>query len=412
MINSIKNSKFIIFIFCISFQVFSVYSVAKNIPAVKKNYLSQPTGEYGVGFQDFHWINTNICPDPNYNGKNKNDFSPKNKKLCHEIMVRIYYPMVTQAKPRAPYYKPLIQNIKNDLAHLPGVSKKNLRQINHLKSFSVEKSPIILGKKFPVIFFSPGLGSQTEMYENFLIELVSHGYIVIGINSPFINGDIELPNKHIIKFNPDESLKELYKISLNDFSYTYKKIHVLNKSTTLFSAMDLQHIGALGQSLGGEIVAKAAHSCPGWFQAAATLDSGIDKYDDTLKKLTIPFMRIISANRVLEQPLIPAKFELENNGFLVVISPNKKVHDFSYHMNFTDYSTLQYLPAEQVALAYFKQEKKKPLFGKGNGWEITHSINIYLLKFFKIYLKNDISLELKNCSVLSKNTFIKCGGGD
>jgi len=26
------------------------------------NYLLKPTGVYKVGFQDFHWINTNICP--------------------------------------------------------------------------------------------------------------------------------------------------------------------------------------------------------------------------------------------------------------------------------------------------------------------------------------------------------------
>ena len=49
------------------------------------SYLSKPTGRYGVGFQNFHWINTNICPDPNYNGKNNDDFSQNNKEFCHGI---------------------------------------------------------------------------------------------------------------------------------------------------------------------------------------------------------------------------------------------------------------------------------------------------------------------------------------
>ena len=53
------------------------------------NYLHKPTGKYGVGFQDFYWINQNSCPDFNYNGTNQADFSPDNKKHCHEIVARI-----------------------------------------------------------------------------------------------------------------------------------------------------------------------------------------------------------------------------------------------------------------------------------------------------------------------------------
>ena len=90
--------------------------------------------------------------------------------------------------------------------------------------------------------------------------------------------------------------------------------------------MDLQHIGALGQSLGGEIVANTAHTHPDWFKAAATLDSGIDKLDDTLNKFPIPFMRQISAHRKSESSS-PMIFDLEKNGVLVGISPNEKNHD-------------------------------------------------------------------------------------
>lgn len=119
-------------------------------------------------------------------------------------------------------------------------------------------------------------------------------------------------------------------------------------------------------------------------------------------------MRQISANRKSESS-IPIVFDLRNKGFLVGISPSEQNHDFSYHMNFTDYSTLQYLPAEQIALAYSKQQKMKPILGIGNGWEITNSINIYLLQFFNTYLKGVMNPAFKNCDPLAKNTFIKCG---
>ena len=65
--------------------VFSYNAVAST------QYLYQPTGKYGVGFADFHWINPNECPDFNFNGENQDDFSPYNINHCHEIMVRIYY---------------------------------------------------------------------------------------------------------------------------------------------------------------------------------------------------------------------------------------------------------------------------------------------------------------------------------
>ena len=78
-------------------------------------------------------------------------------------------------------------------------------------------------------------------------------------------------------------------------------------------------------------------------------------------------------------------------------------------MNFTDYSTLQYLPAEQIALAYYKQQKIKPFFGVGNGWEITRSINTYLLVFFNTYLKGENNVSFKKCDPLTENTILKCG---
>ncbi len=398
----IKSS--ILFMLFLVFLPFSKDAIASN-----NNYLLKPTGKYQVGFRDYHWINTTKCPDTNYKGNNKNDFSSKNIQFCREIMVRIYYPSTTRKESSNLYYNPLVKSIKNDLIQVPEVKKEHLLQLNHIKSHSIEKLPPVSGKKFPIIFFSPGYGSQVEMYENFILELVSHGYVVIGINSLFINGDIALPNNHVVKFNVKLSLNDLIKTQSDDFDYIYRKIISIHNLDLLFSTMDIQRIGALGQSLGGEIVANAAHSHPSWFKAAATLDSGIDKNDDTWKEFDMPFMRLISAHRRCEKPIIPDAFKLGDDDFLVGISPSVKNTSFSYHMNFTDYSTLQYIPAEQAALAYYSRNKMRRLFGTGNGWEITHSINIYLLSFFNTYLKQENDNPFKSCLPLIKNSYIECG---
>jgi hypothetical protein len=39
-------------------------------------------------------------------------------------------------------------------------------------------------------------------------------------------------------------------------------------------------------------------------------------------------------------------------GYLVLLSPSEKDKHYSYHMNYSDYSTLQYMPAGQAATAY------------------------------------------------------------
>ena len=61
-----------LFIF-ITVYLFFLCCYAGSNDNLNQKYLHKPTGEYGVAFKDFHWINNNICPDPMFNGKNKND---------------------------------------------------------------------------------------------------------------------------------------------------------------------------------------------------------------------------------------------------------------------------------------------------------------------------------------------------
>ena len=99
-----KYFTFVLYSLILLIQVYSSASASEtNKKYFQENYLSKPTGQYGVGFEDFHWINKNACPDYNFNGKNQNDFSANNKNHCHEIMARIYYP--TTLKMQTPYYR-------------------------------------------------------------------------------------------------------------------------------------------------------------------------------------------------------------------------------------------------------------------------------------------------------------------
>lgn len=475
----------------------------------EENYLSKPTGDYKVGFKDFHWINKNICPDVNFNGKNVEDFSPDNKKHYREIMVRIYYPTLSNNISNAFYYKPFLKWQKKDLLEkLPAIPKEQVKQLSKMRSYTLENATVADKKKFPVIMFCPGFSLPAQNYENYIGELVSHGYIVIGINSPFINR-VALSNGHVIEEAQAKSFDEFEKIlvplQMQDLFFVIDQIRSLHHSDSIFSAMDLKEIGALGHSMGARVIADAAHAHPEKFHAAATLDISIDESGKSLKKFSIPFMHTISANRKLCPQAQPIIFELDRDNYLIGIAKNENDHEYSKHDNFTDSSTLQNLPAfktltlhnqerfnkgfdvkllsheptQEEQEGYNKityvlvkkdekwnfciyEDKKKTnqidvsmvdgldvalaslpkttpeLFsnieiepvkkvmasvhhilgasylGSGDGFEITKSINTYLLEFFDTYLKakSNSLLKQNECKPLSKDTYIKMGPGE
>jgi hypothetical protein len=380
------KTRYFIFIICI-LSCIGICKVANSITInTKDNYLSKPTGQYRIGFEDFHWINKDVCPDPI--GSNKYDFSPENKNRCHEVMVRIYYPTI-QSQPRSFYYKPFVEWQKQEfLKQVPAISKEQLDQFSLMRSFSIEKAEIVKGKKFPILFFSPGGGYPAQAYENFITELVSHGYIVVGINTPFVNF-AALANGHLImsgseKIKNKADMEALsVPLQLSDLTYVFKRVRNLSFS----NAFDLHHIGLFGHSIGARVLADFSHAHPTWIQAAATMDIGFDTTDASRMKFMMPFMHLVSAHRKLE-PSSPTKFELGNKGYLVVVSPNKQNHDYSYHMSFSDLSTLQYLPAYKIIAAYLKKQSEEEFDLKFMDHEPMESENNIFNKLTYVLIKN------------------------
>ncbi|HAT2116453.1 TPA: hypothetical protein I8025_000240 [Legionella pneumophila] len=333
------------------------------------DYLLRPSGKYGVAFKDIHWINNTICPDPYFSKKNQKNFSSENKKYCHELMVRIYYPTSIKKGPETPYYQPIIATEQNTLKSIPTVKMKDIEQLSQIKSYTIENAPIVKKKSFPVVLLISGLGGQSQLYENLITQLVSEGYIVLGINSVFINGDIALPNSKVIspKFvdSWDEVSKTIFPVLESDISFVYKKIHHIS-ATDVFRAMDLNHIGGIGHSFGGRALANVANRHTQWFQALITLDMEVHMGSFKPKNTLPPTMHIISAYWRSMFEWQNLNYRLNQNGYLVTLSPNLKNIHYSYHMNFTDLSTLHYLPAYQAFIAYnhFRLSKGEDLIIK------------------------------------------------
>ncbi len=337
------------------------------------NYLKKPTGQYEVGFKDFYWVNQDLCPDFNFNGKNQDDFSPSNIKHCHEIVSRIYYPTEDKAKVFSPYYQSSITLLRQAiLGQRPHPLKNQMDQVAQLKSFSIKNAAIINHRQFPVAIFISGLGQPAESQENFITNLVSHGYVVIGMNTPFINvvtleNGHEVPAPASMTYSKNEN--KWITLQSDDLAYVYHKIHKLHGANDLFSSMNINHIGVYGVSLGGRVLANTVHRHPNWFQAAVALDTAADSTGASFKSFAIPYMHEISPRRRLfidETGL--TQFTLGKNGYLVGMAKSEKNLDdlsYSYHQSFDDLSTLQYLPIVQAIFSdHQKQIKEKKLYVK------------------------------------------------
>jgi dienelactone hydrolase len=421
----IKKTFGVFLLFCSALILtFSSAANCAMAPAsLVRSYLTKPTGEYGVGFQDFDWIkdlNGNCARDDIFSTDQRN-YSPNNTKHCHETVVRIYYPSGTQSQLGSFYYQPFIEELQDLLRSQFSsiVTEEQIQQLSDIKSYTSERSSIVTGKgQFPVLLFAPGTDMAAEAYENFITELVSHGYIVAGISTPFLN----LTTVYGTQIKPLEDMDEATEALVNsrqqqDLEYVSAQIKALHKeaSSPLFVSMDIDHIGAFGHSRGGHIIADLAHkyenSSQKPFQAAVALDIGLLLGEVKSAAFKIPFMHMAAAYQI--KPILPGPhiYALGADGYLVGFSSSVQDFDYSEHMNFSDESTLYYAPAIQSVLDYAKQHDIPTGMGTGDGWEMTDAMNIYLLKFFDTYLKNKKDPLFDTCKVLAKNTYFKCGPG-
>ena len=115
---------------------------------------------------------------------------------------------------------------------------------------------------------------------------------------------------------------------------------------------------------------------PHWFQAVSMLDMASHKANDSVVTISIPHMHIISAywKSFFPWPLI---YQLGKNGYLVTLSPTAQNKHYSYHMNYTDFSTLQYLPAykaSMVSLYMTKFQKYLSVIGNAASEILMQSI--------------------------------------
>ncbi|HEU4389123.1 MAG TPA: hypothetical protein VFV34_15080 [Blastocatellia bacterium] len=257
--------------------------------------LPAPTGNYAVGRTTFYWIDSSrpeaITEDPN------------DKR---ELVVTLWYPAASATGAVAPYFE--------NLDKLAGaVDPIQATFIRSVRAHTLAQATLSSAEpSYPVLLFSPGNEMNSVLYTAQIEDLVSCGYVVLGIDHPYESLGVLYPDGRIARHtdlnpkpgSPDfaqraaRSYRERVDRRAEDAVFALGKLAELNEGrppTQFKGRLDLTHLGGFGHSIGG---VAAAQFCQidKRFKACLNLDGHADSLplfpDSAGKGPEQPFMVI------------------------------------------------------------------------------------------------------------------------
>ncbi|MFC9996145.1 alpha/beta hydrolase family protein [Nocardia sp. NPDC127526] len=235
--------------------------------------LPRPAGELPVGTTTLHLVDHGRA-DP---------FQPDRAR---ELMVSVFYPATgTEQSSRARYLSTQL---------IPDLEKQIGFQAPGLFTNSYTDAPALAGASYPVILYSPGAGVTRLLGTGLAEELASRGYVVVTVDPTYEAPVVEFPGGRLVRSKPfpaftPEVRQQYTDARLGDFRFVLDSLTRLASGANpdagnralpngLGTALDLEHIGAVGHSLGGYIAVEAMHDDER-IDAAVDLDGqiGVDE---------------------------------------------------------------------------------------------------------------------------------------
>src|SRR2546422_4025770 len=228
--------------------------------------LPAPTGPLAIGRVTVHWTDNARIELLATGSRNR------------ELMLDIWYPAENRAGPRAKYLDVATfeQALGVDgLRGLLGRRVADLLKTNRLQTHAVEGVPFARSvNRSPVLIFSHGMGTVSEIHTAQIEDLVSHGYVVAAITHTYDAWLTVFPDGRRIPFErtqreaagKTEEQRIAYEdrrveLWANDICFVLNELarHKRIRSPALPFAghLDLGRIGAFGHSVGGRAAARA-----------------------------------------------------------------------------------------------------------------------------------------------------------
>jgi dienelactone hydrolase len=256
-------------------------------------------------------------------------------------------------------------------------------EINNLKVFKTKNAAPATGP-FPVILFEHGFGVTVGSYQHMILELVSHGYIVLAPSHPHI-ADTVIFEDGREAFLKSERNALMFETAFLDAQFILEKMDEISSTVP---SMDLTKIGMIGHSLGGATTIRITRVNP-LIKAGISLDApvhhntydydGDERNSSTLDSdITLdygsdfakPFLHIFA-----EKPMCdPSTVHLATHNFKAIVKGME-------HNSFADHGFLK------DNISVFKS--KGWHLGAGNAKALSYypELNSLILAFFDNFLK-------------------------
>jgi len=273
----------------------SIFAASIFVPIAQ---FPEPTGRYGVGQTSHHWVDTTR--------KELNAQDPEHPN--RELMVHVFYPSTLRYDETRPTEKnttatPASYNhdaAKSAIEYVSMCSKLPQWLFSNIKSIKTHiqtNAPLAQSSTlFPVVIFSHGAGGpMVQSYTWMLEQLASHGFVVVGINHPYMAGTVRYPDGRVIKSIYEKMKREgtwkLDQVETNalDISFVIHKIEECAATNDHFwKHVDVHNIGVFGHSFGGRTTFRATRMDKR-IKCAINMDGGVDERDEK-EQFSTPFI--------------------------------------------------------------------------------------------------------------------------
>jgi predicted dienelactone hydrolase len=344
--------------------------------------LPWPTGSYAVGRTTFDWVDsTRIDPLATKPG------------VRRELTVWIWYPASYKKTYPTAEYLPV--NWRKALARKQGFIMSNFftRNLSKVHSHSVTNPELSKEQvKYPVVFLKSGIGTLATDYTTLAEDLASHGYIVVGNDSPYSTFIVVYPDGRInwktTRGNPGETgssipdrthlANTLIRIWSDDTKFMLTELEKINTDSKnrFYGKINLKSVGIFGHSFGGATAAQFCHDDP---RCKAGIDmDGAPFGTVVLTGFKKPFMFLLASHEGESDPM---SIQIKANIRGIYNSlPKSRVLIFLHgakHFNFTDMA----LTKEKVI---FRLVGATGPIGGRHGLEVEAGC---VRTFFDVYLK-------------------------
>lgn len=255
------------------------FAVSVAVPALVPVFrFPDPGGPYAIGTVTYHWRD-----------HERREIFEADPGARRELMTQIWYPAERGAKgATVPYVSDVdaFAPAAGKLLDIPGFV---FSHFGETPTHAVEAAPIASDRpRHPVLVFASGLNGfrQSNMFQ--VEQLVSRGFVVVGIDQPHISAVTAFPDGrripgwtkdrlvHVIQqsITPKEPAPAIGDVVLpdglfpylsQDISFVLDELVRLNNSDPsgrFTGRLDVERAGALGISLGAVTVGQACHADP------------------------------------------------------------------------------------------------------------------------------------------------------